>query len=107
MAKQILGISPAKTQRPQRKKILSELGVLGALAGGISESEMLRVSHNLRWTLDPLDMAQDRDEDISYSGLWKTRSLLRVVHSSEPDAIFEFRVWYFSFVIPHSTTAMA
>ena len=30
------------------EKYLSELGVLGALAGGISESEMLSVSDNLR-----------------------------------------------------------
>ena len=36
---QRFGISPAKTQRPQRKS-LSELGALRALAGGISESEM-------------------------------------------------------------------
>jgi hypothetical protein len=39
---QRFGISPAKTQRPQRK-LLSELGVLRALAGGISESEMFCV----------------------------------------------------------------
>jgi hypothetical protein len=36
------GISPAKTQRPQRK-LLSELGALRALAGEISESEMFCV----------------------------------------------------------------
>ena len=39
---QRFGISPAKTQRPQRK-LLSELGALRALAGGISESEMFCV----------------------------------------------------------------
>src|SRR5262249_37333873 len=37
-----LGISPAKTQRPQRQ-LLSELGALRALAGGISESEVFCV----------------------------------------------------------------
>ena len=32
----------------KKKKYLSELGVLGALAEGISESEMFHVSENLR-----------------------------------------------------------
>src|SRR3989304_165981 len=42
-----VGVSRAKMQRPQRKK-RSELGVLGALARGISESESLRLPEHLR-----------------------------------------------------------
>src|SRR5262245_12444650 len=40
-------ISRKDAKAANRKKYLSELGVLGALAGGISESEMFRILESL------------------------------------------------------------
>src|SRR5215475_2554401 len=40
-------ISRKAAKAAKRKKYLSELSVLGALAGGISESEMFRILENL------------------------------------------------------------
>ena len=43
-----------KDAKVAKKKYLSELGVLRALAGGISESDMVHVSENLRKPRNPL-----------------------------------------------------